>query len=805
MAPQIRKAAVLGAGVMGSGIAAHLANAGIPVLLLDIVPRELKPEDEARGLTTEDPRFRNQIVAKGLEAMMKARPAALFSKRFAPLVEIGNFEDDWHRLAECDWIVEAIVERLDIKQKVFARVQEVWKEGTIVSSNTSGLAIRDMVEGRSLPFRQHFLVTHFFNPVRYMRLLEIVAGEDTLPKVVDAMVDFGRYRLGKGIVHGKDTPNFVGNRLGIYGIAATIGAMTEMGYSIDEVDAITGPAMGRPKSATFGTADLVGIDVLLHTFRTSREGCPGDEGQPYYTAPDFITALVESGRLGRKSSAGFYRMEKGAGGKKTKLVLDWQTGEYRPAERPDLPSLAALRKVADPGARLAALASSEDRAGAFAWRLLRDTFSYASRRFGEISETLVDMDRAMRWGFNWELGPFAMWDALGVSATVDRMKADGVAPAPWIDDMLAAGHDSFYRQGETGPEVYDPNSKQYVAIDRPTDFVVLRELSSSGGTLYENEGARLVDLGDGIACLEFFSRSQPAMNPMDDKMLDGILAGLGVAERDLDGMVVHHQGDNFCAGANILGVLQAAKEQRWDDIEALIRRFQTVTTALRKAHIPVVTAPFGYALGGGAELTMGGDRICAHGETYMGLVEIGVGLVPAGGGHLFLLERLLEGVDKPFNDNMPLIQRAFETIAMAKTATSGEEARDLRFLSPADTVELNRDRQLWTAKRLALSMAEVGYRPPLARTFQLPGRSGAATLGMALHNMEITHWISEHDRLIGTHIARILCGGDTTIHHRVSEQDILDLEREAFLSLCGEQKTHERIEHMLKTGKPLRN
>lgn len=804
MAHKIRKVAVLGSGVMGSGIATHLANAGVPVLLLDIVPRELSKEDEARGLTRDDPRFRNRIVIQGLEAAKKTRPASLFSERFTSLIETGNFEDHWQGLADCDWIVEAVVERLDIKQQVFERVEEVRKEGTIVSSNTSGLSIAGMTEGRSEDFRKHFLVTHFFNPVRYMRLLELVPGEDTLDEVVETLAVFGRDRLGKGIVYGKDTPNFVGNRIGIYGIAATIAAMTEMDYQVDEVDAITGPALGRPKSATFGTSDLVGLDVLLHTFRTSREGAPDDEGQPYYTAPDWITGLVEAGALGRKAGAGFYKMEKGPGGK-TKLVLDWKKGEYRPAEKPEIPSLGALKKIHDPADRIRTVVNADDRAGAFAWRIVRDVLAYSSRRLGEISDTFVDMDRAMRWGYNWELGPFEMWDALGVAETVERMKKEGVEPAPWVGEMLAAGGETFYRRTASGVEYWDPASKAYVGLDRPATFIVLSELKKGGKVVYENEGAALIDLGDGIAALEFTSRFQPVMNPMDDKMLEGLQAGLARAEQDFVGAVVHHQGQNFCAGANIAGVLQAAKAGEWKSIETLIRLFQKVTTSLRAASIPVVTAPFGYALGGGAELTMGGDRVCAHAETYIGLVEVGVGLVPAGGGHVFLLERVLEGVGKPFNDNMPQIQRAFETIAMAKTATSAEEGRDLGFFRRGDHVELNRDRQLWAAKRMALGMAEIGYRPPLPRTFQLPGRAGIATLAMGLHNMEITHWISEHDKVVATHIARILCGGDTTIHSPVTEEQILELELEAFLSLCGEEKTHERIEHMLKTGKPLRN
>ncbi|MCB1054523.1 MAG: enoyl-CoA hydratase/isomerase family protein [Acidobacteria bacterium] len=805
MASQIRKVAVLGSGVMGSGIAAHLANAGYPVLLLDIVPPQLSDEDRKRGLTEDSPAFRNRIVQKGFEAATKARPASFFNGAHQKLVTLGNFEDDWDQLAECDWIVEAVVERLDIKQQVFARLEKIWSEGTIVSSNTSGLSLAAMIEGRSLPFRQHFLITHFFNPVRYMRLLELVPGPDTLPEIVHEIAEFGQFRLGKGIVYAKDTPNFVANRLGVYGIAATLGAMTEMDYQIDEVDAITGPALGRPKSATFGTSDLVGLDTLLHTFRTSREGCPGDEGQPYYTAPEFVQKMVEAGALGRKTGAGFFRMERGPGGAKNLLVLDWKTGQYRPETRPDIPSLKTVRKIQDAGERIRTLAAADDRGGRFAWRLLRDTLVYASRRVGEISDTLVDIDRAMRWGYNWELGPFETWDALGVAETVERMKADGIEPAEWVETMLAGGAESFYRQGEDGPEVWNPTAGAYEPVPRPESFLVLDELATGDGVVWKNSGARLIDLGDGAACLELTSASQPAMNPLDDTMIEGILEALERAETEFDALVVHHQGENFSAGANLMGVMQLAAAKNWDAIEAMVRSFQHATTSLRAASIPVVTAPFGYALGGGAELSMGGDRMVAHAETYMGLVEVGVGLVPAGGGTLFLLERLLAGLDEPVTDNQDFVKRAFQTIAMAKVSTSAAEARDLGFLTAADFVEMNRDRQLWSAKRLALTLADLGYRPPLAKSFQLPGEKGAAALRMTLHNLNITHWISDHDQVVAGHVARILTGGDTTIDRPVSAQAILDLEREAFLSLCGEPKTQERIEHMLKTGKPLRN
>ncbi len=801
----IRKAAVLGAGIMGSGIAAQLANAGVNVLLLDVLPSELTPADLAQGATREDPRWRNRIVRAGFDAMRQAKPAALYSSRRTSLIETGNFEDDWHHLADCDWIVEAVVERLEVKREVMAKLDLVRSEGTIVSSNTSGLSLAAMSEGRSPAFREHFLVTHFFNPVRYMRLLELVPGADTRPEVAEAMASFGRLRLGKGIVWGKDTPNFVGNRIGIYGIAATLAAMTEMGLSIEEVDAVTGPAMGRPGSATFGTADLVGLDVMLHTFRTSREGCPDDEGHDLYTPPAFATGLVEAGTLGRKSGAGFYRMDKGEGGDKVKLAFDWRTGEYRPEAKVDFASVKATRKVFDPAARLRLLAGGDDRGAAFAWRVLRDTLAYTSRRLGEIADSLGEIERAMRGGYNWELGPFEIWDALGVAATVARMRGEGVEPAPWVDAMLAAGQASFYQTGGAGLAAWDPGSARLVPVETPPTFLVLREQGAAGARVWGDQTAALHDLGDGIACLRFESQSQPALNPLDDAMIAGLAAGLERAERDFRGLVVHHQGENFCAGANLLGVLTAAKAGQWAAIEAGVRALQSVTTSLRRSRLPVVTAPFGYALGGGAELTLAGDHVVAYAETYLGLVEVGVGLVPAGGGTLLLLERMLDPNVKPFNDNLPQVQRAFEAIAMAKVSTSADEARELGFLGPSDFVELNRDQQLWSAKRLAIALAEIGYQPPLPRTFALPGRAGQATLEMGLHNMEITHWISAHDRLVARHVARILCGGDTTIHCPVGPETILDLEREAFLSLCGEPATHARIEHMLKTGKPLRN
>ena len=808
MGTEIRKAAVLGAGVMGSGIAAHLANAGIPVLLLDIVPPKLTAEDEKKGLTKDDPRFRNKFSAAGLEGIKKSKPAALYSKRFLPLIEIGNFEDDWDKLADCDWIVEVVVERLDIKQQIFARVDEVRKPGSIISSNTSGLSIAGMTEGRSEDFRQHFLVTHFFNPVRYMRLLELVAGEETKPEVLEFFTDFGRFRLGKGIVFGKDTPNFIGNRIGTFGIAATFNAMMEMDYQVDEVDAITGPAMGHPSSASFGTVDLVGIDVLAHVTNTIYEGCEDDEQREVFKVPEFISKMIEAGSLGRKTrdKGGFYRIQKEADGSKTKLVIDWKTGEYRPKERPDIPSLKKAKKTHDVKERLRDLVFADDRAGAFAWRLLRDTLAYSSVRFGEISDSIVDIDNALRWGYNWDLGPFETWDVLGVAKVVEKMESDGVKPAPWVTEMLAAGHESFYIESADGRQYYDPATKTYLKEPRPETFLFFDEIKlDEKKIVFGNKSASLVDLGDGIACVEFHSALQPRMNPIDDQVMEVMTKGLEIAERDFRGLVIHHQGENFSVGANLLMVLEGIHANQWAAIDDMIRHFQNMTRNLLKAQIPVVTAPFGFTFGGGCEITMGGDRVCAAAETYMGLVEVGVGVIPAGGGCWALLERVLEGIDEPVLSNLPFIRIAFENIGMAKVATSGEEARDRKFLRPSDKVEINRDQQLWTAKRMAIAMAEEGYTPPLAKKLSLPGREGMATFEMMLHNMKLTHWISSHDEKIAGHLARILTGGDTTINDPVDEQTILDLEREAFLSLCGEPKTQDRISYMLVNNKPLRN
>jgi len=805
MKRRIERVAVLGAGIMGSGITAHLANAGVSVLMLDIVPAELSEEDTTRGITRDQAAFRNRLALKGLEAIKKSKPPLLYSQKYLALIETGNFEDDWAKLAGCDWIVEAVVERPDVKQQVFERVEQVRRPGTIVSSNTSGIPLAMLSEGRSEEFRQHFLITHFFNPVRYMRLLEIVPGPDTLPEVVETMARFGTYRLGKGVVYAKDTPNFIANRIGSFSSAAKIRAMMEMDYQIDEVDVITGPATGGAKSATFGTADLVGLDTIANVTETLRKTVH-DEAGDIWKLPDFITKMLKEGRLGRKSGAGFYKMVKAPDGSKQKLVLDWKTGEYRPAQKPRFASLGRALSTHDPAEKARILLTVKDRATEYYNRVTAETLAYASHRYGEIADSLTDIDNAMKWGFNAEAGPFEGWDLAGVTEMLALMKEKGIEPAPWVTEMVDSGVKSFYRITETGKQEYHPPTKHFVDVKRPADYLVLAEIKQrKGAVVFENAGASIVDIGDGVACVEFHSTVNPKLNPIDPGMGEALGKSLEIVPKDFRALVIHHQQQHFSAGANIYWLLEMSRAKRWSEIEASVRAFQEGLQASRRAPFPVVTAPFGMTLGGGAEIAMAGDRVCAHAELYMGQVEPGVGLVPGGCGHLRMLERVLDDLDQPLNSNLPFLRKAFEVIAMAKVSTSADNARELGFLRPIDHIEMNRDRQLWTAKRMAIALAEEGYRPPLPRTFQLPGRDGIATLQSLLHNMKLTHWISEHDMKIGMHIARVLCGGETTLANPVTEERILELEREAFLSLCGEPKTQERLEHMLKTNKPLRN
>ena len=796
MSHAIRKAAVLGAGVMGSGIAAHLANAGIPVLLLDIVPP--KPGE---GDKPDSKAFRNKFALTALANMKKQKPAPLFTQKALSLVEVGNFDDDLGRLSEADWVVEVIKEDLALKNALFAKVEAKARPTAIVSSNTSGMSIKGMLEGRSKGFKQRFLVTHFFNPVRYMRLLELVAGEDTSPEVLQAMATFGEEVLGKGIVYGKDTTNFIANRIGTYGMLRIIALMQEKGLKIEEVDKIFGPPMGRPKSAIFRTADLVGLDTMMHVTKNCYDNLVQDEARDTFKPPPFLQKMLEKGMLGDKSGGGFYKKEKGDGGKEI-LALDLNTLEYRKQEKVRFESLGAAKEAPTPAARVAAVLSGKDKAAEFAEAASLDALAYTTRRMGEIADDIVNVDRAMRWGYAWDVGPFESWDAVGVEKGLERMKALGLKPAPWVEEMVKAGRKSFYGVDGAHDTYWDLQSKSVKRVPVHPRALTVESLRRTRKPLKTNDSASVWDLGDGALLLEFHSK----MNSLDDQIMDCQEFALDLAEKSYRALVVGNDGPNFSVGANVAGVLMLAGAGEWDTIGKMVARLQNLNQRMRYSPIPTVSAPFGLTLGGGAEAAMACNAAQASAETYMGLVEAGVGLIPGAGGTLMMLRNNFgpHAGNKDF-DALPFLKQVFLTIGTAKVATSAEEARELCFLSASDGITLNRDLLLSDAKARALGMANAGFRAPRPATFALPGRSGAATVDMMLYDMQLNHQISEHDRKIGKALARVLTGGDVTPANPVTEQAILDLEREAFLMLLGEQKTQERIMFMLEKGKPLRN
>jgi 3-hydroxyacyl-CoA dehydrogenase len=801
---RFEKAAVLGAGTMGAQIAAHLANAGIPTLLLDIVPKEPSAEEAAKGLTLESREVRDRFARAGLEGARKAKPAAFFTPEAAALVRVGNFEDDLKQLKDCDLIVEAVVENLEIKRGLYERVEQFRRPGSVVASNTSGIPIRQLAEGRSDDFRAHFLGMHFFNPPRYLHLVELIRTEWTKPEVSCAVYGFLDQRLGKGVVVAKDRPNFIANRIGTYGGLVTIQTMLEGGYSVEEVDKMTGQAVGRPKTATFRLFDLVGLDVFTHVARNLYEAVPEDEDREVYNAPEFVRRMVERGMLGNKTRGGFYRKQKGEGGQQDIWVLDHATLEYRQSQKVKLPAVDAAKNIEDARARTKALVWGKDRAGEFLWKTSARVFTYAANRIPEIADTVVEVDRAMKWGFGWELGVFETWDAVGVAESVERMRAEGRQVPENVQRMLDAGATSFYKQ-EGGQELYFDFAKgEYAPVAQPPGVTVLKSLKDRTGVIRKNAGASLIDLGDGVACLEFHSK----MNSIGSDTLQMVKHALAEVEKNFVGLVVGNQGQNFSVGANLMLVLLGAQEEEWDEIDIGIRQFQQATMSLRYSPKPVVVAPFQMTFGGGCEMTLHADRARASAETYIGLVEVGVGLIPAGGGTKEMLVRALDSIPRGVTeaDPFPFIKRAFETIAMAKVATSAAEAKSLGFLREEDSYSMNADRLIADAKQEVLALAATGYTQPAQRTDVLAlGNSALATLKLGIHQMKRGGFISDHDALIGEKLARILTGGDLNHETRVSEQYLLDLEREAFLSLCGERKTQERIAHMLKTGKPLRN
>src|SRR5688572_11031965 len=770
---RIQKAAVLGAGTMGAQIAAHLANAGVPTLLLDIAPRELTAEEHAKGLTLQSPQVRNRIARNGLDAAKKARPAAFFTPETASLVTVGNFDDDLAKLKDCDLIIEAVVENLEIKRSLYERVDQQRRPGSIVASNTSGIPIHLLAEGRSDDFKQHFLGVHFFNPPRYLHLVEIIRTEWTKPEVSCFLYGFLDQRLGKGVVPAKDRPNFIANRIGTFGALFTIKTMLDDGYSIEEVDKMTGPAVGRPKSATFRTFDLVGLDVFTHVIKNLHENLPEDEEREMFVVPDVLAQMVQRGLLGNKTKAGFYRKQKGEGDKREIWTLDTATLDYRPSEKVKLPALDMAKNIEDLPERIKGLVWAKDRVGAFLWKTMSRTLTYAAKRIPEIADNVVEVDRAMRWGFGWELGPFEVWDAIGVEKSVARMKSEGMTVPANVEQMLASGATSFYKNDNGQQSYFDFNSGKYVPLADPSGVLILKSVKDRTGVIKKNAGASLIDIGDGVACLEFHSK----MNAIGGDTLQMLM-------------------------------LMEAQEENWDELDMMARVFQNATMSLRYSPKPVVVAPFQMVFGGGCEMVLHADRVRAAAETYIGLVEVGVGIIPAGGGTKELLLRTLDLIPKGASDAdpFPFVKRAFETIALAKVATSAEEARALGFLSADDTVSMNQDRLIADAKKEVFALSASGYVAPQQRTDILAlGEPALATLKLGIHQMKRAGYISDHDAEIGTQLARILTGGDLNHTTRVSEQYLLDLEREAFLKLVGMRKTQERIAHMLKTGKPLRN
>jgi 3-hydroxyacyl-CoA dehydrogenase len=792
MTKPIRHVGVVGSGVMGSGIAAHLANAGIKVTLLDIVPPNL-PEKDATNKAA-----RNAIAQGNLDKTIKNKPALFFHKNNARLVTAGNTEDDLASLSTCDLVIEAIIERIDAKQALFTKLEAILPPHAIVASNTSGLRIKEMMEGRTEAFKKNFLVMHFFNPVRYMKLLELVRGPETSDETANAVETFGRDILGKGIVWGKDTPNFVGNRIGVHGMMATIGAMLEMGLSPEDVDNITGKPMAHPGSATFRTADLVGLDTFVHVAKNCYDSLTEDEERDIFKIPAFALTMVEKKLLGNKTKGGFYKKN----GKEV-LTFDPQTLEYR-AKGGDAAIKEITKKIAkieDAKARVKALANDTGKAGEFAWKVLSKSLAYSARRIGEITDDIVAIDDAMRWGYNWELGPFEVWDALGFKETAERMKKDGIALPASIDKMLASGATGFYTADN---KVYDLVKGEYVArkVDaREATFTILKR---GEAPVLKNDGAEAWDLGDGILGLTFKTKA----NSIDPDVISMLSKAAEKAETDFRGLLVANDGEHFCVGANLFLVVMAAGAGQWDQIRSMVKGYQDATQRLKYATVPVVAAPYGMTLGGGMELCFAADSVQAAAETYSGLVEVGVGLIPGGAGTLNMLWRALEGIPEGITNNavtFEAVANTFKNIAMVKVATSAEEGKQFGYFRKTDGISFDKARQVTDAKKRLIGLAESGYHPASPRAYTLPGESGIATLGMLVDTLVAGGYASEHDGKIARKLAEVLCGGRGGASREVTEQEILDLECEAFLSLCGEAKSQERMQYMLMNNKPLRN
>ena len=781
MSQNIEKVAVLGAGVMGAQIAGHLANAGIPSYLFDI---------------------NDELAKNGVDSLTSLKPAPLYKPKNAELVTSCTYDNDIEKIAEVDWVLEAVVERLDIKEKVYNNLLPHLKDTAILTSNTSGIPLTDLTSSLPDDVKQRFMITHFFNPPRYMQLLELVRGEQTSDETYITMVEFGESVLGKGIVHAKDTPNFVGNRIGVYGMMTTMNLAIKQGLTVEEVDKLTGPISGRPKSATFRTADVVGLDTMRHVSKTTYEKALDDEERDMFIIPDILNQLIDSGRLGQKTKAGFYKKNED----RSIHSVDFKTGEYKPQEKVRFDCFRIAKDRQKLPDKLKALCYGDDRGSKYFWEITAKTLIYSANRIPEISDDIVNIDNAMKWGFGWEKGPFESWDAIGVQKSVDRMKTEGKKVPSWILDMLESGRDTFYTT-ENGEQTYwCPNEKHPVTIKPNPKVINLAIYKTGNKTLKRDLSASVNDLGDGILNVEFHSILQPTLNPIDGSYIEMINFALDLIETgNYKSMVLGHQGANFCAGANLNLILELCQNNMWDELDFAIKTLQDTTQRIRFSKGPIVAAPFQLALGGGVEIVQPAAHRVVAAETYMGLVEVGVGLIPGGGGNLRMILNAMDGGTGRMGA-FQKIQKTFETVGFAKVATSADEAKHLGYLKKDDTVVLNRDHLIQTAKNKALELAD-GYEPPTYRdNLKLPGAGGRTAMSMALKGFKMQGKISEHDMFIGEKLAYVMTGGDKAgLTKTVDEQYILDIEREAFISLGGEKLTQDRISYMLKKGKPLRN
>jgi 3-hydroxyacyl-CoA dehydrogenase len=806
---RIKKAAVLGAGVMGSRIAALLAGADIPTYLLDIVPKELDADDLKKKLTKESPEFRNKLARMGIQGTIGARPPAMFIPADAKLIKPGNFEDHLQWLSDADWIIEGVIEDLKIKKELLRRIEPYVKPGAIISTNTSGLSIERICEQLSQEHKERFMGTHFFNPPRHMKLLEIIPGKSTDKDLLSSMAEFCEKRLGKSIVFAKDTPNFIANRIGAYAVIGVMKTMVEDGYTIEEVDAITGPPMGRPKSASFRTSDMVGLDTFLKVAQNVCDNIKDEEEKKQLAVPQFVRQMVEKGLLGDKTGMGFYKKVATAEGSQI-YALDYNTMDYVPLRKAELPILSQLRK-ADTATSLRTLVYSDDRAGRFAWKTLKRTLLYCAAKIPEIADDIVNIDRAMKWGFNWELGPFETWDTIDLKKSAERMEKEGDTIPQNIEKMLSDGRKRFYEKKRTKSYYYDFINTDYMPVEVKPQIILLPSLKERKRIVKSNPGANLIDLGDGVACLEFASPN----NVINPDVIQMISESVAEVEANFEGLVVGNQGANFCVGADVRQILTAAQNKEWDQLNQAVKSLQDALMSMKYSQKPVVAAPFRMTLGGGCEICLATSLVRAHAECYMGLVEFGVGVIPAGGGCKEMLLRAIEwvppsvpsavpGGGKP--DLVPYVARAFETIAMAKVSTCAQEAKDLGYMRTTDRITMNPDHLLYDAKQSVLSLVKEDYRPPRPRDeIRVTGRTGKALLELLIYLLKEGLYITEHESVMAKKLANVLSGGEVDQNTLVTEQYILDLEREAFLSLCGEPKTQERMKHMLETGRPLRN